>query len=450
MRDRFPLALVGGLLLLGVLGSFLLRGAARGSFAGALSTYRSEPDGSRALYLLAEQSGIEVGRIQQSLEIIDQRQNPVLLAVQRDPAEGEEDPLPVSPDAGSSEEDRAEEELRRGWNRFRILGITEEERANLLEHVKKGATLLFVPWGHEQDPLLHALNVTQLPPGPAPGVRTLVPAQPTPYTLGVERVEAQVQAFLDLPGEAVPLLLDDRLGEVVGAIVPYGQGRVIVIGAPELAENQALSRADNAQLWVSLLGQMSLTGKVAFDEFHHGFTSNRSVAELAARHGLHFAVAQLLLGLMLWAGSLRRFGRLQQAAEDLRLESTDALCSASRLYREGKHFAYAAGLIARGLSQELAPHAGLPWRSEPAEVAQALSARGRGDLAAPLTEAIQREAAVTSDSQLTQLARLSAEARRRLSPRRNTLTTFDRRPATAEGSVRGPESARIPGPDQRG
>ena len=62
MRDRFPLLIVGLLVLIGAFATFLMRGAARGSFADKLSTYRSEPDGTRALYLLAEQQKLPVRR----------------------------------------------------------------------------------------------------------------------------------------------------------------------------------------------------------------------------------------------------------------------------------------------------------------------------------------------------------------------------------------------------
>ena len=47
MRDRFPLLLISGLLLLGAFGSFVMQGAKRGAFADRLSTYRSEPSGAQ-------------------------------------------------------------------------------------------------------------------------------------------------------------------------------------------------------------------------------------------------------------------------------------------------------------------------------------------------------------------------------------------------------------------
>ena len=46
MRDRFPLAMLTGVIFLGVLGVWVSRGAARGSFADVLSTFRAEPDGA--------------------------------------------------------------------------------------------------------------------------------------------------------------------------------------------------------------------------------------------------------------------------------------------------------------------------------------------------------------------------------------------------------------------
>ncbi len=421
MRDRFPLLVIGGLILCGVLASSFFRGASRGAFADKLSTYRSSEDGARALYLLAEQSGLDVRRLQRDLEIIDDRLNLVLLAVELEPErrEDEEDkeeeeakppPFFLGPDAGVDEEDE-EERLHTGWNRFRAQKVTSDERKKLLEHLEKGATLVYAPWHHRQNPLLDALEVRLHRADRELAMRKLVPAQPTPWTVGVERVEAHVRNYLELPDDAVPLLVDDHSAEAVAAVVPYGQGQVIVIGAPELAMNRALARADNAQFWLSLLSAVSATGPVAFDEFHHGFTSDRSISEFAKRYGLHWAAAQLLLGLVLWAGALRRFGRPRPPPEDVRVGSTDALFAASRLYREGRHFQYAASLIARGLSQDFASSAGLPARSEPGEVARSLASRGRKDLSAALLEVLEASNAVDSESTLTELARKAASAR---------------------------------------
>lgn len=421
MRDRLPLALAGGVVLVGVLAASLIRGAERGSFADKLSTYRSEKDGSRALYLLATEGGLKVGRLQKSLDILEDGTQVVLLGTEfsEHASQVPGHRFRFVPDAGVDDDapnpfrdDLPEDErLHSGMNALRAQPVEPEERERLMKHVKRGHTLVYVPWGHQSNPLLKSLDVRLFRAEKELEIRTLVPAQPTPYTLGVERIEARVQSFLDLPGEAVPLLVDDRLGQVVAAVVPFGQGRVVVLGAPELAMNGALERADNAQFWLSALRATQANGTVSFDEFHHGFSSERSIAEFAARYGLHFAVLQLVAGLALWAASLRRFGRPRPPEEDRRVGATDALYASSRLYREGKHHNYAASLVSRGLAQDLAPLAGRSIRADATEIAAGLASRDRKDLAAALTEVVALSRSATTDREIEALAGKAAAAR---------------------------------------
>jgi hypothetical protein len=404
---------VAGLVLTAVLGAFLVQGARRGEFADTLSTYRAQEDGARALFLLAQESGLPVARRMADLRVLSGPAAPVLLAVEVEGAY-EADPdqtrLAAAPDAGLADEDVP----RTGFNAFRAAELDDAEHEKLLEHVRGGGSLVLVPWGSRENPLLDALAVKLVKADTSLPMRTLVPPLPTPYTLGVERVEAKVQAYLTLPPSAVPVLEDDRLpGEVVAAVVPYGQGQVLVVGAPELAMNQALARADNAQFWLSALSALG-PGPYEFDEFHHGFTDERSVVDFARRYGLHFAVAQLLLGVVLWSVSLRRFGRPRPPPESARVGATDALFAMGRLYREGRHHAFAAGLIVRGVTQELALHAGLPPHSPARQVADALGERGRADLARGLQAVAAQADTVDSDPDLQQLAATAAGLRQRL------------------------------------
>jgi hypothetical protein len=228
-------------------------------------------------------------------------------------------------------------------------------------------------------------------------------------------VEAKVQSFLVLPSDAVTVLQDAQLERPVAAVVPFGLGKVLVVGAPELAMNQALARADNAQLWLSSLRALG-PGPYEFSEFHHGFTNQRSIVDFARRYGLHFAVAQLLLGLALWSISLKRFGRPRPPPESVRVGATDALFAMSRLYREGGHHPFAAGLIARGLTQDLAIYAGLPAHASVAAVAEGLQARSREDLSAGLRAIVRRAEETKSDKDLQQLAARAAELRNHIHP----------------------------------
>jgi hypothetical protein len=416
VRDRFPLLVVGGLIFCVIVGNFLLRGASRGGFADTLSTYRASENGARALYLLAEESGMPVIRRSADLQILDQKSTAsmILLAVEVEGSREDdldETLLAEEPDAGVADESVPHE----GLNALHSTELTDEEREKLLAYVKSGHSLVYVPWGSRENPLLDALGVKLSKMDTSLPMRTLVPPMPTPYTLGVERVEAKVQALLELPSGAVPVLEDAGLERPVAAVVSYGLGKVLVVGSPELAMNQALARADNAQFWLSALHALG-PGPYEFSEYHHGFTNERSIVDFAKRYGLHFAVAQLLLGVALWSVSLRRFGRPHPPPESARVGATDALFAMSRLYREGRHHAFAAGLISKQLTQELALYTGLPAHAPVAAVAEGLIARGREDLSQGLRAIARRSEETQSDKDLQQLAARAAELRNRIHP----------------------------------
>ncbi len=416
MRDRLPLLVVGGLLLTALLGNLLLRGASRGGFADVLSTYRASEGGARALYLLAQESGLQAVRRSADLQVLDEESTAtvILLAVEVEDSR-EDDPdetqLAVERDKGLEDEEVPHE----GFNVFQANLLNDDEQEKLIAYVKAGHSLVYVPWGSRENPLLDALQVKLTKVDTTLPMRTLVPPMPTPYTLGVERVEAKVQAFLNLPSDAVPVLVDAQLEKPVAAVVPLGLGHVLVVGAPELAMNQALARADNAQFWLSTFQALG-PGPYEFSEFHHGFRNERSIVDFARRYKLHFAVAQLLLGVALWSISLKRFGRPRLPPESVRVGATDALFAMSRLYREGGHHGFAAGAIARGLTQDMALYAGLPAHTAAPKVAEGLQARGREDLSQTLRAIVRRADEVQSDKDLHQLAARAAELRNRIHP----------------------------------
>lgn len=422
MRDRFPLVVVAGLLLFAAAGSYLFRGAQRGEFADLLSTHRSQKNGARALYLLAEESGLPVQRSQTDLEVPQEGAAYVLLSPYFESTSASDSDLfrAESSDGGSVNELDAEiEEAARGMNAFTAPRITDDEQKKLLEHVAKGNTLVYVPVGDSKDPLLTELGASLAPVAEgSEGVRVLVPPSPSPWTQGVERASAQVKTHVQLPTMGAPLLIDEQLGGTVAGVIPHGEGQVVVISATELATNDRLADEDNAQLWLSILRTAMKKGPILFDEYHHGFSDDRSIAEFARRYGLHFAILQLLFGLCLWTIALRRFGRPRLPDEAERVGATDALYAASRIYREGRHHGYAASLLARGLQQDLAHHVSLPARASVKEIGEALRARKEDALATTLDQVAALGARASNDREVETCATLAAEARRSLRDRR--------------------------------
>ncbi len=421
MNDRFPLVVVGGLLLTAVAGTFLYKGAARGGFADVLSTWRSEPTGARGLFLLAEEAGLPVDRLQTDLEVLEEGQNLVLLSVFHPGSQLSESDLHRAEAKDGEVDEDALLRRERGSNRWHAPEVTQDELDNLLEHISNGHTLVYVPVGDPNDPLLARLAVTLVPVTVegATGVRHFVPPQPSPWTLGVQRAQATTHTHLGLPASGLPLLQDEQLGGAVMGVVPWGEGEVVVFSAPELAMNRRLADADNAQLWLSTLAAAGEYGDVLFDEYHHGFSDDRSVAQFAARYGLHFAALQLVFGLCLWAVALRRFGRPRVPPEEERVGATDALSAASRLYRAGRHHAHAAEQIARTLARDLAPVAGLPERSTLPEVSRGLQARNETALA-HLARDVERHAAHASgERDVEHAAAKAAQARQLVYQRRH-------------------------------
>ncbi len=187
------------------------------------------------------------------LSILHEQGTLVLLAVEVAGArEDDPDMTKLAAEKDSKLED--EEVPRHGFNRLHVPELSQDELEKVLEFVRSGHTLLYVPWGSKENGLLDALGVKLFKADTSLPMRTLRPLDSSAYTQGVRRVEARVQAYLKLPEQgAVPVLEDELMEATVAAVVPYGTGRVLVLGAPELAMNQALARADNAWFWLSTL-----------------------------------------------------------------------------------------------------------------------------------------------------------------------------------------------------
>ncbi len=428
MRDRFPLLVVFGLLALGALGTFVMQGARRGDFADLHSTYRSAKDGSRALYLLLAENRISVQRFEQRPDTLTEDINLALLDVSVE----SDAPLPGflaslfvdagvvsthSSDAGVAGKNATDAEAlakRNGLNGLMVSQLSESDVEALLDFVKNGKRLLYLPSSAQPNALTEALNLSILEPPKGAGIRTLVPSQPSPLTVDVERLESEVTTFVSAPLPAKTFLVDEQSGSSVGVSLPIGTGEVIVIGAAELASNHALTRADNASFWVSIGRYLSRERPLAFDEFHHGFTGERSVGDFARRYGLQYAALQLLLGLVFWALSLRQFGRPVQVSEEARIGSVDALLATSRLYREGGHHAHAARLIVNGLTADLASHFSLTPHSTPQQLIAAMTAEGKEQWAALLQRIVAALNEPSNDRQLIDIANQSVALRRRI------------------------------------
>ena len=219
--------------------------------------------------------------------------------------------------------ERREVAMRESLDSSRIYAVlatpieqTAGEVHNLLEAVRAGAGLLFVlPYG--RSPLADSLGLTGIGPSFEPFEIDPSPPRASPLA------ERLAEIYDLVPRRAVRLgapVHDDTQIFVyaIGAIrdsvdapvvvgLPLGAGRVAVVADPELMRNDRLRLADGEYgiLPVRLLEWLSPGGKrtIVFDEYHHGFGRQPSLARaiwiLLTETAPGRALAQLTLAVLL-------------------------------------------------------------------------------------------------------------------------------------------------------
>jgi hypothetical protein len=414
VRDRLPLLAFALAVVVGALALVMMRASRRGEFAEPFSTYRSEPDGARALFLLAQQAGLPVARRHLDLEPVEGEPELVLLGI-----EGDEPETDDGPDAGALELDR--------WERGRLSKYESDE---LLKALDRGATLIYAVT--RDHPFLGDLGVT-FTPAEDHLSRTLTPFSPSPLTQGVHTLQTRISGYLSavrvsVPGsaddggaskavglgaDALPVLIDRHHGDqAVALLIRRGQGRVLVLAAPTMASNRELVQDDAARFWLNALTDLApASGDIEFDEYHHGFTGDRSLMGYASRYGLPWVIGQGIFALALWSLALRRFGAQRTPVEDSRRAGADYLLAMARIYRLGKHRQHAAAALVRGSLRALQGAARLPRRTELETTAQALEAGGQAELAQELRALSVQLSATHDEAELVALARRAAELR---------------------------------------
>jgi hypothetical protein len=138
--------------------------------------------------------------------------------------------------------------------------------------------------------------------------------------------------------------------------VPVGRGRIIAIADASMATNGALRRSDNA-VWLVTLAAGWASGKILFDEYHHGFGDKRSTAELTSVFLMTpwgWCVLQITAAGLLYAFAYRhRFGRISERPTTDRTSSLELVEARAGLLQTAAARGLAAELIVQNLCQDL-------------------------------------------------------------------------------------------------
>ena len=411
MRDRLPLLALALALVVATLAVLMVKAGARGEFAEPFSTYRSEPDGSRALFLLAQQAQLPVERRHVDMEAVEGTPELVMLGI-----EGDEPEKDDAPDAGS-----------RAYDRFLRGRLSDFQSKAVLEAVDRGATLIYAVT--RDHPFLGDLGVT-FTPAEDHLSRQLVAFSPSAITEGVGELQSRISGYLStatpasnsktssssgLHTDALPILVDRHHGDhAVALLMRRGKGQVLVMSAPTMASNRELAQGDAARFWLNALTELQPSGShIEFDEYHHGFTGERSLMGYAARYGLPWAIAQGVFALALWSFALRRFGAARPIREGSQRATADYLLAMARIYRLGGHRQHAAGALVRGALRSLQGLTRAHRKTDVESVAVTLEANRQHELAHELRSIAGRLSGELTEQDLLVLARRAAYLRLR-------------------------------------
>ncbi|HUG16984.1 MAG TPA: DUF4350 domain-containing protein [Thermomicrobiales bacterium] len=355
---RWIIALVGGLLLLGVLAVAVYEPEPGEDTGPALRTSSNRSSGARALVIWLSDLGYDTRAIRFRQFSIDPTTR-ALFVLQ---------PTHV----------------------FSSGEIDEVQR-----WVERGGTLVIA--SSEPNGLMDAYDVGILRQRTTDERAT--PLQPVFAHLPVESVDIAGHAWLQPRDPAwVPLLAAGDGGRrVVLASRAAGEGTVYALSDPRMVSNESLGAADNAAVVLNLLAGIPPGSAVAFDEYHQGLTEHGTLtARLSSEPWGWTIIYASLLALLYLAFSGRRFGRATPGSSIAALRSrAEYVATMGALLRRGSHHDWLrreyATHVKRALGARFRVRADQPAR----EFAGALSDRG-GDAAAlgPLLERLESPSAV--------------------------------------------------------
>ncbi|MFY9611517.1 MAG: DUF4350 domain-containing protein [Blastocatellia bacterium] len=210
---------------------------------------------------------------------------------------------------------------------------------------------------------------------PGSNVRAI---QPTPYTRGVERLSlSEYAARVRVYSKAATYHIGDGKAAVL-ADARVGKGRLILLTDPHVVANNGLSEADNVVVALNLVADQP-GGKIAFDEYHHGYgTSTTSGGLLAYFRGtpVPWMMGQAaLIALVVVYTYGRRFARPIPLRQERRTTNFEFVSSMANITRLAQASDLAMQNIYSEFRKQLCRFSGLPVKVDTARLADVAGSR---------------------------------------------------------------------------
>ncbi len=300
------------------------------------STYNAKGTGSKGLFLWLQELGLQVRRWERPLTDLPDEATVLLVLGPRLPLE-------------EQELKALEEWVREGG----VLVLADDTVGGPLPGVWAGAPVL--RFG--------------LRPRVGDKAGSLRPAFPSPYAVGVERIQPAGRVrFQRQVSEGWAPLFADQTGDVV-AIKRLGEGRLIAVADPGLFSNARLEVEGHARLALNIVRDHVKGGVVLVDEFHHGHGHDDGFFRYLKGTAAPWILAQAalaFLAFLLARGT--RFGAPVPAGEDARASSLEYVGALGDLYHRAGARRLAVAALARSFRRNLAEALGARAGEEAAQL----------------------------------------------------------------------------------
>ena len=236
-KNTKAILLVGGIFLLLVGLNFLLSTGSRQSQEnesnGDRSTFAATPFGTLSYYTLLQETGYPVTRlVRPYTSLRDSSDIGTLILIS----------LPPTSNPSAEEFDAVQK-----W-------------------VQAGGLLIII----DREIQVELPGNTQVHTTPAYISSPVRPVQPTTLVKGIRRLSVtNPSSYVTVSGSSTVVDIGDNLGAIV-ADTKVGRGRVIFITEPHIVANNGIDEDDNLALALNVLDGRP-AGKIAFDEYHHGY-----------------------------------------------------------------------------------------------------------------------------------------------------------------------------------
>ncbi len=301
------------------------------------SSHGTLPQGSKAFYLLLEESGVPVQRWNYPLTMLqDKPEKEVLFIVEP----GRRPPHP------------AEAEALRAW-------------------VEKGNSLVLL--GVEQSALLEAFDLEIEATHYFQQAVGIAPDSEHPLLEGVRRLELNRGGSFNAAGGGIILAANGENTYILCKTA--GSGEIISVTDPGLITNGSVGRADNLIFLLNAAGFGDEPRHVLIDEYHHGFGAERPVraapASSNALSHLSWPAAQLAFFTLLLLITLgKRFAAPRPLPEPSPRALSHTVAAAAAIYRRAGARRTALAYLYAGLKRRLIRKYRLNYDPEPGEMAE--------------------------------------------------------------------------------